>query len=157
MMERLLFFEVLLCGYRSNGCAARGPAGFFLSALTRRNFRRTGMWIRPVIRKKSHKNPLKNIGVMMQMMETPIFFRGVFVDFLAQYCSHPHSVTTKDAPHQCRSNKHSRPTRGAALATIAAQNYLEKYRPFHHLHHISVPYNEKRYDTREQYADDVIR
>ena len=36
MMEKLLFFELLLCIYCGNGCAARGPAGFIRSALTRR-------------------------------------------------------------------------------------------------------------------------
>ena len=57
MMERPVFLEVLLCIYRDNGCAARGPAEFFPSALTRRIFMSDGMWMRPVIREKSHENP----------------------------------------------------------------------------------------------------
>ena len=36
MMEKMIYSEVLLCIYSSNGCTARGPAGFFRLALTRR-------------------------------------------------------------------------------------------------------------------------
>ena len=42
----------------------------------------------------------------------------------------------KDAHRQCRSNELSRSTRGAAVAAINAQKYLEKYRHFHHLRQV---------------------
>ena len=72
---------------------------------------------------------------MVQMMEMQIFFRGDFVNFLAYYSSHLHSVGKKDAPCQHQFNKHIRSTPSAAVAAIEARNYLEKYRHFHHLHH----------------------
>ena len=36
----------------------------------------------------------------------------------AYYCSHPHSVVQKDAPRQCRPDKLSRSTPGAAIVAI---------------------------------------
>ena len=57
MMERPIFFEVVLCGYRGNGCASRGPAVLVRSALMRRIFCRNGMWMRAVLREKIHENP----------------------------------------------------------------------------------------------------
>ena len=44
----------------------------------------------------------------------------------------------KDAPRQRRSDKPSRSSRGAAIAAINVQNYLEKYPDFHRLHRIIV-------------------
>ena len=54
----------------------------------------------------------------VQMTEIPYFLRGVFVIFLAYYWSHLHSASTKKAPRQRLSDKHSRSTRGAADAAI---------------------------------------
>ena len=56
LIEMPVFFEVGLCLYRGNGCAAREPAGFVQSALTRRIFLSYGMWLRPIIREKSNEN-----------------------------------------------------------------------------------------------------
>ena len=45
MMERPIFFEVVLCIYRGNGWAVRWPAVFVQLALTKRIFLLDGMWM----------------------------------------------------------------------------------------------------------------
>ena len=61
MIEMLLLFEVLLRVYRGNGCAARGPAGFVQSALTRRIFLSDGNVEATSNTREKSRNPLCKI------------------------------------------------------------------------------------------------
>ena len=54
-----VFLKGVLCIYRSNSCAARGPTVLAPSALTRRIFSSDGMWMRLAMRVKFTKIALK--------------------------------------------------------------------------------------------------